>query len=52
MGCDVKCPYIGKAFDDDWKLDDPTGKSDEYFIAVIEEIAQKLKFAITWFCIG
>lgn len=43
MGCDVGCPHIGKAFDDDWKLDDPTGKSDEYFVQVIEEIAQKIK---------
>ncbi len=29
MGCDVECPYIGRAFNDDWKLDDPTGKNDE-----------------------
>lgn len=43
MGCDVECPYIGRAFDDDWGLVDPTGKSDESFIQVIEEIARRIK---------
>ena len=42
MGCDVGCPYIGRAFDDDWGLADPTGESDECFIRVIEEIARKV----------
>lgn len=43
MGCDVGCPYIGRAFDDDWELDDPTGKSDNCYVQVIEVIAQKIK---------
>lgn len=43
MGCNVGCPFIGRAFDDDWGLDDPTGKSDECFVRIIEEIAQKVK---------
>lgn len=43
MGCDVGCPYIGRAFDDDWGLMDPTGKSDEEFKKVIAEIEVKLK---------
>lgn len=43
MGCDVECPYIGRAFDDDWGLVDPTGKSDECFIQVIEKLTQKIK---------
>ena len=38
MGCDVGCPYIGRAFDDNWGLQDPTGQSDEVFIEVIKEI--------------
>ncbi len=38
MGCDVGCPFIGRAFDDDWGLTDPTGKSDEEFARVIEQI--------------
>ena len=28
MGCNEGCPFIGRAFDDNWELDDPTGKSD------------------------
>ena len=35
MGCDVGCPYIGRAFDENWGLQDPTGQSDEVFINVI-----------------
>ena len=42
MGCDVGCPYIGKAFEENWGLPDPTGKSDEVFMNVIEEIAQNI----------
>ena len=42
MGCVVGCPYIGRAFNDDWGLVDPTGKSDEYFVQVIKEIARKI----------
>ena len=26
MGCDVGCPYIGRAFDDNWGLPDPDGQ--------------------------
>ena len=43
MGCDVGCPFIGRAFDDDWGLPDPSGKSDTDFIAVIEQIEAKIK---------
>lgn len=42
MGCDVGCPYIGRAFDENWGLDDPTGKSDEAFISVIREIERRV----------
>lgn len=38
MGCEVGCPYLGRAFDDNWGLPDPTGQSDEVFIHVIEQI--------------
>ena len=38
MGCNVGCPFIGKPFDDNWGLEDPTGKSDEEFKVVIEQI--------------
>lgn len=43
MGCDVGCPFIGRAFDDNWHLPDPTGKSDEEFLAVIKKIEEKIK---------
>lgn len=42
MGCDVGCPYIGRAFDENWGLDDPTGKGDEVFKEVIEKIRQNI----------
>jgi len=42
MGCNVECPFIGRAFDDNWGLEDPTGKSDEEFKLVIKEIEQKI----------
>ncbi len=38
MGCNVGCPFIGKAFDDNWQLEDPTGKADEEFIKIIKQI--------------
>ena len=43
MGCNVKCPYVGKDFDDNWNLDDPTGKNDDEFIKVIKKIENKIK---------
>ena len=42
MGCNVGCPFIGRAFDDNWGLEDPTGKSDEEFKAVIKEIEKRV----------
>ena len=35
MGCNVSCPFIGRAFDDNWGLEDPTGKTDEEFKIII-----------------
>lgn len=42
MGCDVGCPFIGRGFDDDWGLPDPTGKDDDTFKQVIAAIVAKL----------
>ena len=42
MGCDVGCPYIGREFDDNWGLPDPTGQSDEVFEKVIKEIENRI----------
>lgn len=43
MGCDVGCPYIGRDFDDNWGLPDPTGQSDEAFVEVIRRIEEKIR---------
>lgn len=42
MGCNVSCPFIGRDFDDNWGLEDPTGKSDEEFELVIREIEKNI----------
>lgn len=47
MGCDVGCPFIGRPFDDDWGLMDPTGKDDNEFKKVIAEIETKLKYLVS-----
>lgn len=42
MGCNVGCPFIGRPFDDNWELEDPTGKNDEEFKKVIDEIRVRI----------
>ncbi len=43
MGCDVGCPYVGRAFDADWGLPDPTGKDDAEFVKVIKQIESNIR---------
>ena len=43
MGCDVGCPYIGRPFDDNWGLPDPTGHSDDIFRDVIRQIEENIR---------
>lgn len=43
MGCDVGCPFIGRVFDDNWGLQDPTGQDDETFKMVIKEIEADIR---------
>lgn len=38
MGCGVRCPFIGRPFDADWGLDDPTGLPDDEFLTAIDAI--------------
>ena len=38
MGCNVVCPNVGKDFDQNWQLEDPSGQSDEKFIEIIKQI--------------
>ena len=42
MGCNVGCPFIGRPFDDNWGLDEPTGQSDDVFKEVIGRIAGEI----------
>lgn len=42
MGCNVGCPFIGRPFDDNWQLEDPTGKSDEEFRKIIAKIEENI----------
>lgn len=42
MGCNVGCPFIGREFDENWGLEDPTGKTDEEFVVVIREIEKRV----------
>ncbi|MBR5565225.1 MAG: arsenate reductase ArsC [Roseburia sp.] len=42
MGCNVGCPFIGRAFDDNWGLEDPTGKEDKDFRLIIAEIESNI----------
>ena len=42
MGCNVVCPFINKGFDDNFNIEDPSGKDDETFIRAIELIKEKI----------
>lgn len=42
MGCDVGCPYIGRDFDDNWRLPDPTGQSEKMLDEVIGQIEKHI----------
>lgn len=43
MGCNVTCPFLPCKHREDWGLEDPTGKSDEEFIKIIQTIETKIK---------
>ena len=43
MGCNVVCPLLSSKHEEDWGLDDPTGKSDEEFKIIIAKIEGKIK---------
>ncbi|MCW7999797.1 low molecular weight phosphatase family protein [Clostridium sp. cpc1] len=43
MGCNVVCPYLLSKYEEDWRLDDPTGKSDKEFKKIIMIIEGKIK---------
>lgn len=43
MGCNVSCPTLPCSHREDWGLEDPTGKADEEFLAVMDTIAEKVQ---------
>ena len=43
MGCGVQCPFLPCKHREDWGLDDPTGKPDEEFLAVMETIRSNIE---------
>jgi arsenate reductase len=43
MGCNVACPFVPSSYREDWGLEDPTGKSDEEFMKVIDIIEANVK---------
>ena len=43
MGCNVVCPYLPCQYSEDWGLQDPTGKSDDEFLLIINEIEKKIR---------
>lgn len=43
MGCNVVCPFLPSKHEEDWGLEDPSGKSDEEFIKTAKTIEHKIK---------
>ena len=42
MGCNVQCPSLPCRRREDWGLDDPTGKEDSAYLAVMDTIRQRV----------
>jgi len=42
MGCNVNCPYLPSRHQEDWELEDPTGKSYEEFMETAKIIEYKI----------
>lgn len=43
MGCNVVCPFLPSKYEEDWGLDDPTGKSEDEFKKTVMIIEGKVK---------
>lgn len=43
MGCIVGCPHIPHRYQEDWGIEDPTGKGDDVFITTAYLIESKVK---------
>lgn len=42
MGCNVGCPILPSQHTENWGLDDPSGQSDDVFLATIQQIEEKI----------
>jgi arsenate reductase len=42
MGCNVICPFVPCRYQEDWDLEDPTGKGDPAMMETIEIIRKKI----------
>lgn len=42
MGCNVKCPVLPCKLREDWGLEDPSGKNDENFFEIINQIEHNI----------
>ena len=42
MGCNVKCPMLPCKYQEDWGLEDPSGKTEEEFVKTAQLIEQKI----------
>ena len=42
MGCNVQCPMLPCSHREDWGLDDPSGKEDGAFLAVMARIEEEV----------
>ncbi len=43
MGCNVSCPSLSSQYNENWGLDDPSGKSDDEFKQIIAKIESNIK---------
>jgi arsenate reductase (thioredoxin) len=43
MGCNVVCPFLPSRHEEDWGLEDPSGKSEEEFIKTAKVIEEKIR---------
>lgn len=43
MGCNVDCPYLPSKFRSDWGLEDPVGKSIEFYRKTRDKIELKIR---------
>ncbi len=43
MGCNVVCPFLPSKHEEDWGLEDPSGKSDDEFKKTAAAIESKIK---------